>query len=140
MRAAVAQGQERAGGMSKVVLDLTVVYYNPLVLGGTLMADIIRALAISGGLLLLVVILIVIVSIAAVNRGAAEMGHAEHAQETEAVHKEFAAAAATPAAKTAKPAAPATDEINVLQILAFGTALFVLAILGLFALSLIQHM
>ena len=31
-------------------------------------------------------------------------------------------------------------EISVLHILAFGTGLFVLAILGLFALSLIQHM
>jgi hypothetical protein len=131
--------------MSKVVLDLTVVYYNPLVLGGTLMADIVRALAISGGLLLLVVILIVFISIAAVNRGAAAMGHAEHPEETAAVaHKE---AATTPAAKTAaskpaaaKPAAPAKDEINVLQILAFGTGLFVLAVLGLFALSLIEHM
>ena len=67
------------------------------------------------------------------------MGHAEHAEEAVAVaHKE---AAAAPAAKAAaKPSAPATDEINVLQILAFGTGLFVLAVLGLFALSLIQHM
>jgi hypothetical protein len=101
------------------------------------MPDLVRALAISGGLLFLVVILIVIVSMVAVNRGAAEMGHTEHAHETgEAVHKEPAAA---PAAKAAK-AAPATEEINVLQILAFGTGLFVLAVLGLFALSLIQHM
>jgi hypothetical protein len=123
--------------MRKVVLDLTVVYYNPLVLGGTLMPDIVRALAISGGLLLLVVILIVIVSMVTVNRGAAEMGHAEHAHETEAAHKEPAAA---PAAKAGKPAAPQTDQINVLQILAFGTGLFVLAVLGLFALSLIEHM
>jgi hypothetical protein len=102
------------------------------------MPDIVRALAISGGLLFLVVILIVIVSIVAVNRGAAEMGQTEHAHETEAAHKETAAAPAAKAA--AKPAAPAKDEINVLQILAFGTGLFVLAVLGLFALSLIQHM
>jgi hypothetical protein len=102
------------------------------------MPDIVRALAISGGLLLLVVILIVIISIAAVNRGAAAMGsHAEHADETKAAVKEPAAA---PAAKAAKPMAPAKDEINVLQILAFGTGLFVLAVLGLFALSLIEHM
>lgn len=101
------------------------------------MSDIVRALAISGGLLFLVVIFIVIVSIAAVNRGAAEMGHAEHAPEIKAAVKEPAAA---PAAKAAKPAAPPKDEINVLQILALGTGLFVLAVLGLFALSLIEHM
>lgn len=102
------------------------------------MPDIVRALAISGGLLLLVVILIVIVSMVAVNRGAAEMGQTEPAHEIEAAHKEPAAA---PAAKVAaKPAAPAKDEINVLQILAFGTGLFVLAVLGMFALSLIEHM
>jgi hypothetical protein len=101
------------------------------------MPDIVRALAISGGLLFLVVILIVIVSIITVNRGAAEMGQTEHAHEVAAAHKEPAAA---PAAKAAKAAAPAKDEINVLQILAFGTGLFVLAVLGLFALSLIEHM
>ena len=103
------------------------------------MPDLVRALAISGGLLFLVVILIVIVSMVAVNRGAAEMGPTEHAHEIEAAHKEPAGA---PAAKApaSKPAAPAKDEINVLQILAFGTGLFVLAVLGLFALSLIEHM
>lgn len=102
------------------------------------MSDILHALSISGGILLLVVILITIVSIVTVNRGAAEMaggGH-EHAAEAVAL-QQSAPATAKPATK---PAAPATDEINVLQILGLGTALFVLAILGLFALSLIEHM
>ena len=40
------------------------------------MPDLVRALAISGGILLLVVVLTVFVSIAAVNRGAANMGRA----------------------------------------------------------------
>jgi len=103
------------------------------------MSDILHALFISGGILLLVVILTLIVSIVTVNRGAAEMaggGH-EHAAEAVAL-KESSPTAAKPAAKPA--AGPATDEINVLQILGLGTALFVLAILGLFALSLIEHM
>ncbi|HEY2384461.1 MAG TPA: hypothetical protein VGK48_25060 [Terriglobia bacterium] len=104
------------------------------------MSDILHALAISGGLLLLVVILTVIVSIVTVNRGAAEMaggGHEHGAVAVAVAHTESAPVAAKPAAK---PAAPARDEINVLQILALGTGLFVLAVLGLFALSLIEHM
>jgi hypothetical protein len=107
------------------------------------MSDILQALAISGGILLSVVVLIIIVSIIAVNRGAAAMGHAtepHHPLEPTAHHEVAGAATAAAPAKAAKAAAPAADEINVLQILGLGTALFVLAVLGLFALSLIEHM
>jgi len=107
------------------------------------MSDILQALAISGGILLSVVVFIIIVSIVAVNRGAAAMGHAtepHHPLEPTAHHEVAGAATAAAPAKAAKAAAPAADEINVLQILGLGTALFVLAVLGLFALSLIEHM
>jgi len=103
------------------------------------MSDILQALAISGGILLSVVVFTIFISIITVNRGAAAMGLATepHHPFEPTPHQEAAAAAP---AKAAKAAAPATDEINVLQILGFGTALFVLAVLGLFALSLFQHM
>jgi hypothetical protein len=108
------------------------------------MSDILQALAISGSILLSVAGLTIIVSIVAVNRGAAAMGHAtepHHPLEPTTHHEVAGAATAAAPAKAAKPgAAPAGDEINVLQILGFGTALFVLAVLGLFALSLIEHM
>jgi hypothetical protein len=70
------------------------------------------------------------------------MGHATEPHDPlgAAHHAAAGAAAAAVPAKAAKAAAPAADEINVLQILGFGTALFVLAVLGLFALSLIEHM
>ena len=102
------------------------------------MSDILQALAISGGILLSVVVFTIFISIITVNRGAAAMGLATepHHSLEPTPHQEAAAAAPAKAAK----AAPATDEINVLQILGFGTALFVLAVLGLFALSLFQHM
>ena len=104
------------------------------------MPDIVRALVISGGILLAVVVLIIIISIIAVNRGAAEMmGETEPHHPLEPAAPKAAAAAAAPA-KGAKAAVPAGDEINVLEILGFGTALFVLAVLGLFAVSLIEHM
>ena len=104
------------------------------------MADLLRALSISAGILLLVVVLIIIVSIVAVNRGAAEMAEAEPHHAAPPVAQMEGTAAAPAAAKHGKAAAPAAEEINVLEILGLGTALFVLAILGLFALSLIEHM
>jgi hypothetical protein len=107
------------------------------------MSDILQALAISGGILLSVVVLSIIVSIVAVNRGAAAMGLAtdpHHPLEPTTHHEAAGTAAAAAPAKAAKAATPAADEINVLQILGLGTALFVLAVLGLFALSLIEHM
>src|SRR5215468_1446832 len=104
------------------------------------MSDILHALAISGGILLSVAVFTIFISFITVNRGAAAMGLATepHHPLEPTPHREAAAAAPAKAAKAA--AAPAGDEINVLQILGFGTALFVLAVLGLFALSLIQHM
>jgi|SRR6516164_9065073 hypothetical protein len=102
------------------------------------MPDVVRALGISAGLLLLVVVLFVIVSIVVVNRGAAEMAPEQHhAAEVPAATKESAAAAP---AKAVKPAAPAVEEVSVIQILLFGTGLFVLTVIALVALSLIQHM
>ena len=49
------------------------------------------------------------------------------------------AAAAVPA-KAAKPAAAPVEEVSVIQILLFGTGLFVLTVILLVALSLIEHM
>jgi hypothetical protein len=53
--------------------------------------------------------------------------------------------AATPggaaaAAKPAKAAVPETEEISVIQILIFGTGLFVLTVVLLLGVSLIEHM
>jgi hypothetical protein len=102
------------------------------------MPDIVRALGISAGLLLLVVVLIVIVSMVAVNRGAAEMEPEHHpVAEVPVATKEGAAAVP---AKAAKPAAAAAAEVSVIQILLFGTGLFVLTVILLVALSLIEHM
>src|SRR5262245_47664893 len=101
------------------------------------MADVLRALSISAGILSVVVALIIFVRFNVVRRG--EHGHevADHdlAPDSHAV-KETAAAAAAPA-KAAKPAATAKDEINVMQILIFGIVLFTLSVLALLALSLI---
>jgi len=100
------------------------------------MSDILQALAISGGILLSIVVFTIFISFITVNRGAAAMGLVtEPHHPLEQTPQQAAAAARAKAAK-----APAGDEINVLQILGFGTALFVLAVLGLFALSLIEHM
>ena len=107
------------------------------------MSDIVRALGISAGILFFVVILIVIVRITAVNRGAAEMESEPGPTVAEVpVSKEssgVAAAAAAPA-KAAKPGAPPVEEISVIQILLFGTGLFVVTVILLLALSLIEHM
>src|SRR5262249_9612400 len=98
-----------------------------------------QALAISGGILLSVVFFTIFISFITVNRGAAAMGLVTEPHHPLEPAPQREAAAAAPA-KAAKAAATAGDEINVLQILGFGTALFVLAVLGLFALSLIEHM
>ena len=103
------------------------------------MPDIVRALGISAGLLLLVVVLIVIVSIVAVNRGAAEMAPESH-HVTELPVAATKEGAATAPAKAAKPATAAVEEVSVIQILLFGTGLFVLTVILLVALSLIEHM
>jgi hypothetical protein len=100
------------------------------------MSDILRAFGISAGMLLLVVVLIVVISFVAVNRGAQEMAGSEHGHAAETPAKE---AAVPVAAKPGKAAAAAADEISVPMILIFGTGLFVVAVLALFALSLIEH-
>jgi hypothetical protein len=108
------------------------------ILGIHQMSDVLRALGISAGILITVVVFIVIVSMAVVRRG--ELGDvvAGHEIPVGPVHlKETAAAAA---AKPAKATAPAREEISVIEILLFGTGLFVLSILALLALSLIQHL
>jgi hypothetical protein len=104
-------------------------------------SDLLRALSISGGILLVVVIGIIIVSIVAVNRGAAEMAalHDAEVAESPAVKAATPAGAAV-AAKPAKAAGPETEEISVIQILIFGTGLFVLTVVLLLGVSLIQHM
>jgi len=104
------------------------------------MSDILQALAISGGILLSIVVFTILISFITVNRGAAAMGLATDPHPVEPTPHHEAAAAAAPAKPAKAAAAAAGDEINVLQILGFGTALFVLAVLGLFALSLIEHM
>ena len=101
------------------------------------MSDALRALAISAGILFPVVVLIVIVSMTAVRRGGA--GHLVLEPVPSGVPVTQGAAAAA-AAKPAKAAAPVVEEISVLEILLYGTGLFVLAVLALFLLSLISHM
>ena len=103
------------------------------------MPDLVRALAISGGILLLVVVLTVFVSIAAVNRGAANMGEEAHRHREDELPVAKETAAAAPAAKGGKPAVAASDEISVIQILLFGVGLFTVTVLALLALSFLQH-
>lgn len=107
------------------------------------MNDLVRALAISAGILLPIVILIIVVSIATVRRGEISMGLVGHHGHDELAHAHGTAApAATAAAKApAKGAAgPAVDEISVPMILIGGVILFTVTVLLLFGLSLIQHM
>jgi hypothetical protein len=100
------------------------------------MNDALRALAISAGILSPVVVLIIIVSIAAVRRGEAGPLVLEPVPSGVPVTQGAAAAAAKPA----KAAVPEVEEVSVLEILLYGTGLFVLAVLALFVLSLISHM
>jgi len=105
------------------------------------MPDLVRALAISTGILLPVVILILFVSIAAVRRGEASMHGALHGVPEVVLHETKPAAAAPAGAKAgAKAAAPVSDEISVINILVMGTGPFVVTILLLLGLSLIQHL
>jgi hypothetical protein len=106
------------------------------------MADVLRALTISGGILSVVVALTIFVSFTVVRRGEHGPVAADHdvSPDSHAV-KETAAAAVAPApAKAAKAAAPPKDEINVMQILIFGIVLFTLSVLALLGLSLIEHL
>jgi len=101
------------------------------------MSDVLRALGISAGILITIVVFIVFITIAVVRRG--ELGDvaASHDIPGSPIHVKETSAA--PAAKAAK-ATPASEDISVIDILLFGTGLFVLSILALLALSLIQHM
>ena len=98
------------------------------------MADILRAMSIAGGVLILVVGLVVVISIAAVKRGENAM-HGIHDVKAWWNTGLSASSAGTVAAKPMTSA-----DISVLQILGVGTALFVLAVLFLFAVSVIGHL
>jgi len=102
------------------------------------MSDVLRALAISAGILISVVVFIVLVSMAVVRRG--EVGDAVESHNIPGSPIPVKETAAAPAAKATKATAPAKEDISVIDILLFGTGLFVLSILALLALSLIQHM
>ena len=112
--------------------------YRPSV-GQVSMNDLVRALAISAGILLAVVVLIVIITIGVVRRGeAAVRGTTDDAPADLPPPKEPA-----PSAKTAKPAAApaaAGEEFSLATVLLLSIALFTLTMLLLFALSLILHM
>jgi hypothetical protein len=104
------------------------------------MNDVVRALAISAGILLPVVALIIVVSFFTVRRGEASVRESEHGIPDAPVHVTETAAAAAPA-KAVKPgAAVAAEEISVMQILLLGIGLFTATVLLLLALSLVQHM
>ena len=100
------------------------------------MNDLVRALGISAGILVLVVALIVIVSIAVVNRGEAAAAGESHVIPDVPVRKQSPPPAD---GKPAKAVEPAGEQISVPQILVFGVGLFVLAVLALLALSLAEH-
>jgi hypothetical protein len=98
------------------------------------MADVLQAMSISGGILLLVVGLILVLSIAAVKRGETAM-HGVY--DTKAWWNTGVSVSAAGAAAS-KPMTSA--DISVLQILGVGTALFVVAVLLLFAVSVVGHL
>ena len=108
------------------------------------MSEALRGMGIAAGILLPVVVLIVIVSMAAVRRGEAMMRGDAHgaAHDLAAAYVPAGAGTATAAApKTAKPATVVTtDQISVIEILGFGTLLFVLTILLLFGVSVLAHL
>jgi hypothetical protein len=107
------------------------------------MPDVVRALAISAGILSSVVVLIVILTIVVVRRGEAGHVEAEHEGDRPAVQETAPVSPAATAGKPGKPAKPGAapgEEISVLQILLYGTGVFVVTILLLLGLSLVQHM
>src|SRR5262245_13243856 len=101
------------------------------------MNDVVRALGIAAGILFLVVVLIVFITIAVVKRGEGEQLEAAHDLPDDSL--KVKEAAVPQPAKAARPSAPAGEEISVMNILLFGTALFVLTIVVLLLLSLIDH-
>jgi hypothetical protein len=99
------------------------------------MNDVLRAMAISAGLLLPVVAAIIFISIVTVKRGEVSM-HGGHGLPGD-LHPVAEAAAPV---KGAKAALPVSNEISVAQILIYGVGLFVLTIILLMAISLLNHM
>jgi hypothetical protein len=101
-------------------------------------------MGIAAGILLPVVVLIVIVSMATVRRGEAMMRGDVHGHSPDLVPAYVPAAAGTAAAPSKAPAKPGTvattDEISVIEILGFGTLLFVITVLLLLGLSILRHL
>ena len=110
-------------------------------LGRDLMADVLRALGIAGGILLLVVAFTVGISIVVVKRGEAA-AHAEGGVDHEPADASLAvkATGGGAAAKLAKATGPAVEEISVINILLIGIVLFTLTVLALLGVSLLQHL
>lgn len=107
------------------------------------MSDILRALSVSAGILLPIVVLIIIVGRVAVLRGEATShadthGHAEAVAHGVVTETKGGAAAAQKAAPAA--AVTATQDVSVLEILGLGVALFVVAVIILFGISIFRHM
>jgi hypothetical protein len=107
-------------------------------------SEALRGMGIAAGILLPVVVLIVIVSMATVRRGEAMMRGEVHGHSPDLVPAYVPAAAGTAAAPATKAAKPgkvvATDEISVIEILGFGTLLFVITVLLLLGVSILRHL
>ena len=107
------------------------------------MSEALRGMGIAAGILFPVVVLIVIVSMAAVKRGEIEMRGGAHGSTHELVPAYIPGTAGTataPAAKAVKPVTITTEEISVIEILGFGTLLFVLSVLLLLVISIVRHL
>ena len=105
------------------------------------MSDILRAMATSAAILFPIVVLIIIVGRAAVLRGeAAAHGDPHEASVQHAPHGVVADAKTATAALKAPAAAAVSENVSVLEILVFGTVLFVLAVVVLFGISIVNHM
>ncbi len=97
------------------------------------MSEILKAMAISGSILLPVVVLVIVVSIFAVRRGEAAMGG--HDPGLPSGSSSGAAAAAA-----GKAAPVQTRDATVLEILVLGVVLFTLTMGLLIGISVIQHL
>lgn len=108
------------------------------------MSEALRGLGIAAGILFPVVVLIVIVSMAAVRRGEATMRGGGHGHSPDLVPAYVPATAGTAPAAAAKPAKPGTvatgEEVSVIEILGFGTLLFVVTVLLLLGVSILRHL
>jgi hypothetical protein len=106
--------------------------------------DILRGLAISAGILLPVVVLIIFICIVVVRRGEAAMRGDTHAIPTKSegsVSTPDVPPSAPAVRKPEKPVAVSPVEENlVMTILGLGFLLFALAVLGLFLMSVLQHL